>query len=66
MTLKGELILLICVSIMLTTTIFIINNKVLTIVFVTLICLKYLYFLVFVSPVTKQQYIKLREGEINA
>ncbi len=63
MTLKGELILLILVSAMLTTTMVLINNKVMTIVFVCLIALKYLYFVSCVKPVTKEKYYKLKEGE---
>lgn len=61
MTLKGELLLLILVSIMLLTSMFLINKLVMTIVFCCLITMKYSYFVFRVRPVTKEEYIRLRD-----
>lgn len=64
MTLKGELILLFLVSAMLITTMIFINKPVMTIVFSCLIFFKYLYFVLRVKPVNKQDYIKIKQGEL--
>lgn len=61
MTLRGELTLLLLVSTMLITTIMLVNNLAVTIVLTTLICLKYLYFVVNITPVTKEMYLKMQE-----
>lgn len=62
MTLKGEIILLLGVSLMLLTSMYFINNKVMTIVFTCLILCKYLYFVINVRPVTKNEFVKLRDN----
>lgn len=61
MTLKGELILLSLVSIMLMTTMYFVNNKIVTIVLTCLIFMKYLYFVLQVKPVSKEEYQALQE-----
>lgn len=62
MTLKGELILLIGVSFMLLTSMYFINKPIMTIVFSCLIFFKYLYFVLRVQPVSKEEYKMIREG----
>ena len=64
MTLKGELFLLLFVSAMLLTSMYFINNLVMTIVFCCLIFFKYLYFVINVNPVTKAEFIRLREENV--
>ena len=68
MTLKGELVLLIGVSLMLLTSMYFVNNKTMTIVFTCLIFFKYLYFVFQVRPISKEEYeyIRIRrETEVN-
>lgn len=60
MTLKGELILLIGVSLMLLTSMYFINNVTMTIVFICLIFFKYLYFVLQVRPISKDEYEYIR------
>ncbi len=60
MTLKGELILLLCVSTMLLCSMYFINNVTMTIVFSCLIFFKYLYFVIRITPVNKETYVKIR------
>lgn len=60
MTLKSELILLLCVSTMLLCSMYFINNLTMTIVFSCLIFFKYLYFVLRITPVNKQTYLKIR------
>ena len=60
MTVKGELFLLLGVSTMLLTSMYFINNKVMTIVFTCLIFFKYLYFVIKIKPVTKEEFAILR------
>ena len=60
MTVKGELFLLLGVSTMLLTSMYFINNKVMTIVFTCLIFFKYLYFVIKIKPVTKEEFARLR------
>lgn len=62
MTLKGELILLLFVSLLLLTTLILVNSLIVTIILTCLIFFKYLYFVIFVKPVTKTKYKELREG----
>lgn len=59
-----ELILLICVSIFLLTTMLILNNKTMNIIFPILIFCKYFYFVLFVKPISKDEYNKLREFDL--
>lgn len=60
MTLKSELILLLCVSTMLLCSMYFINNSTMTIVFTCLIFFKYLYFVLRITPVNKETYIRIR------
>lgn len=60
MTVYGELILLLGVSAMLLTSMYFINKPVMTIVFSVLIFFKYLYFVINIRPVTKEEFVKLR------
>ena len=60
MTVSGELILLLGVSAMLLTSMYFINKPVMTIVFTCLIFFKYLYFVINIRPVTKEEFAKLR------
>lgn len=62
MVLRNELILLLAVSLMLLLTIYFTNNLVVTIILTILIFFKYLYFVLFVKPITKNEYIKLKES----
>jgi uncharacterized membrane protein YbaN (DUF454 family) len=62
MTVKGELILLICVSMMLLTSMYFIDKLVMTIVFTCLILFKCLYFVCNVRPVSKEEYNQIRNG----
>lgn len=64
MTIKGELVLLLGVSAMLLTSMYFVNNKVMSIIFPCLIFCKYLYFTINIKPVSKEDYNKLRNGEI--
>ncbi len=61
MTLKCELILLILVSSMLILTMYFVDNLVVTIILTSLIILKYSYFIIFVKPVTKKEFLRLQE-----
>lgn len=71
MTVQGELILLLAVSAMLLTSMYFINNKVMSIVFPCIIFFKYLYFVINIKPVTKKEFLRLRnnlqskEGELS-
>lgn len=62
MTLKGELILLLGVSCMLITTLLLVNNLTVTIILTILIFFKYLYFVLFITPLDKESLMKLKEG----
>lgn len=64
MTLKGELILLLLVSLMLITSMIFINKPVMTVVMSCLIFFKYLYFVLRVKPVNKREYIEIKQGEV--
>lgn len=59
-----ELILLILVSILLITTMLTINNKVMNIIFPILIFCKYFYFVLFVKPISRSEYIQIREKDL--
>lgn len=59
-----ELILLLLVSIILITTMLIINNKVMNIIFPILIFCKYFYFVLFVKPISRNEYIHIREKDL--
>lgn len=59
-----ELILLLLVSCLLITTMLILNNKVMNIIFPCLIGLKYFYFVLFVKPISKEEYLRLRNIDL--
>ncbi len=59
-----ELILLLCVSIFLLTTMLVLNNKTMNIIFPILIFCKYFYFVLFVKPISKNEYNRLREIDL--
>lgn len=59
-----ELILLLCVSVFLLTTMLILNNKTMNIIFPILIFCKYFYFVFFVKPISKNEYNRLREIDL--
>ncbi len=59
-----EIILLLLVSILLITTMMILNNKAMNIVFPILIFCKYFYFVLFVKPISKEEYLKIREDDL--
>ena len=61
MVISHELTLLILVSLMLITTMFFVNNKIVSIVLTTLIVIKYSYFIFNVKPVSREEFIKIRE-----
>ena len=61
MVISHELTLLILVSLMLITTMFFVNNKIVSIVLTTLIVIKYSYFIFNVKPVSRAEFIKIRE-----
>ena len=66
MTIKGELILLLCVSAMLITSIILVDKLVVTVILTILIFCKYFYFVMRVQPVSKDEYEKIRLGDIDA
>ena len=63
MTIYGELILLILVSAMLLTSLWFINKLAMTIVFTILITCKYAYFVFRVTPVSKKEYMQIKEND---
>lgn len=63
MTLKNELILLLCVSALLLTTLYFINNLTMSIVFTCLIFFKYLYFVLRITPISKEEYLEIKNKD---
>ncbi len=63
MTLKNELILLLFVSTLLLTTLYFINNLTMSIVFTCLIFFKYLYFVFRITPISKKEYMEIKEKD---
>jgi uncharacterized membrane protein YbaN (DUF454 family) len=63
MTIYGELILLILVSTMLLISLWFINKLAMTIVFTILIACKYAYFVFRVTPVSKKEYLQIKEND---
>ena len=61
MVISHELTLLILVSLMLITTIFFVNNMIVSIILTTLIVIKYSYFIFNVKPVSKEEFARIRE-----
>ncbi len=59
-----ELMLLLLVSAFLLITMVVLNNKTMNIVFPTLIFCKYFYFVIFVKPISKEEYNLLREEDL--
>ncbi len=63
MTVYGEMILLIFVSALLLTSLWFINKLPMTIVFCVLIACKYGYFVFRVTPVSKREYLAIKEAD---
>ncbi len=63
MTVYGEMILLIFVSALLMTSLWFINKLPMTIVFCILIACKYGYFVFRVTPVSKKEYLAIKEAD---
>ncbi|MCR5078980.1 MAG: YbaN family protein [Bacilli bacterium] len=63
MTLYGELILLLVVSAMLMTSLWFINKLAMSIVFTVLIACKYGYFVFRVTPVSRKEYLAIKEKD---
>lgn len=63
MTLRNELILLLCVSALLLTTLYFINNLTMSIIFTCLIFLKYCYFVFRITPISKKEYMEIKEKD---
>lgn len=61
MSIQGELILLILVSTMLICTMYFTNKLSVCIILLVLICIKYLYFMFRVKPVSRQEYKKIKD-----
>lgn len=62
MTLRGELCLLLFVSTMLIATMIMVNSLIVTIILTSLIVIKYAYFIIFVKPVSKVEYLQIQRG----
>lgn len=65
MTLKSELILLISVSLMLMTSMYMVNKPIMSIVCICLLLCKYMYFIFNVKPVTKEEFVRLNNSLCN-
>lgn len=63
MTVYGEMLLLIFVSALLMTSLWFINKLPMTIVFCILIACKYGYFVFRVTPVSKKEYLAIKEAD---
>lgn len=64
MTVYGEMLLLIFVSALLMTSMWFINKLAMTIVFSVLIACKYAYFVFRVTPVSKKEYLAIKEEDL--
>ena len=64
MTIYGELILLILVSTMLLVANWFINKLAMSIVFSILIACKYAYFVFRITPISRNEYIKIKENDL--
>ncbi len=64
MTVYGEMILLVFVSALLMTSLWFINKLPMTIVFCVLIACKYAYFVFRVTPVSKKEYLEIKEKDL--
>ena len=62
MTVKSEVILISSVSALLMTSLYFVNNLAMTIVFPLIITFKCAYFVFMVRPVTKEEFIRLKEN----
>ena len=60
MSIQGELILLILVSTMLICTMYFTNKLSVCIILLVLICIKYSYFIFRVKPVSRKEYIRIK------
>lgn len=66
MTVYGELILLLLVSAMLLVSNWFINKLAMSIVFSVLIACKYAYFVFRITPISKSEYIQIKEADLKA
>lgn len=64
MTIYGEMLLLVFVSALLMTSMWFINKLAMTIVFSILIACKYAYFVFRVTPVSKKEYLAIKEEDL--
>lgn len=64
MTIYGEMLLLIFVSVLLMTSMWFINKLAMTIVFSVLIACKYAYFVFRVTPVSKKEYLAIKQQDM--
>lgn len=64
MTVYGEMLLLTFVSALLMTSMWFINKLAMTIVFSVLIACKYAYFVFRVTPVSKKEYLAIKEEDL--
>ncbi len=64
MTIYGEMLLLMFVSALLMTSMWFINKLAMTIVFSVLIACKYAYFVFRVTPVSKKEYLAIKEQDM--
>ncbi len=60
MTVYGEILLLLFVTALLLVSLWFINKPVMSIVFVVLILCKYLYFVLRITPVGRQEYLRIK------
>lgn len=62
MTVYGEILLLLFVTALLLVSLWFINKPVMSIVFVVLILCKYLYFVLRITPVGRNEYLRIKES----
>ena len=63
MILRNEIILLLCVSAMLMSTIYFVDSLAVSIILTILIAIKYLYFVLRVKPISKEEYLRMRQEQ---
>ena len=63
MTVYGEMILLVSVTAMLLVSLWLIDKPVMSVVFVVLIAIKYLYFVFRITPIGRKEYLQIKEND---
>lgn len=63
MTIHGEIILLISVTAMLLVSLWFIDKPVMSVVFVVLIAIKYMYFVFRITPIGRKEYMQIKEND---